>query len=347
MRRHDIDWLRTLALGLLIIYHAAICFQPWATKIYFIQNEESLEGLWIIMAMMNIWRIPILFLVSGMGVYFAMERRTGKQLLKERSGRILLPFISGSLLVCPITIYTMAMYNGENPGYIPNPGHLWFLGNIFLYVLLLLPLLAYLKARPDHTLLRGLKAIIALPGGLVIIALPLAVEAWVMDPEYFSAYPTPHGFFYGMICFLIGFVLVSMRDAFWTSVERVRFGALAVAFGLYLVRLIHYELQGVPNPLTAVESAGWMLAILGFGSRHLNQPSAALRYLSQAVYPVYIVHLPIQMGLAYFLLPLAVSAAGKVVVLWVMTFAGSWLLYEGILRRLKWIRPLFGMRLSG
>ena len=168
-----------------------------------------------------------------------------------------------------------------------------------------------------------------------------------MDPEYFSAYPTPHGFFYGMICFLIGFVLVSMRDAFWTSVERVRFGALAVAFGLYLVRLIHYELQGVPNPLTAVESAGWMLAILGFGSRHLNQPSAALRYLSQAVYPVYIVHLPIQMGLAYFLLPLAVSAAGKVVVLWVMTFAGSWLLYEGILRRLKWIRPLFGMRLSG
>jgi hypothetical protein len=44
-RRYDVDWLRILAMGMLIIYHVVISFQPWAIKIFFIQNEQSLEGL--------------------------------------------------------------------------------------------------------------------------------------------------------------------------------------------------------------------------------------------------------------------------------------------------------------
>ena len=345
-RRHDIDSLRTLALGLLIIYHGAICFQPWATQFYFIQNDELLEGLWIVMGMMNIWRMPILFIISGMGVYFSMERRNWKQLLEERSGRILVPLIAGSLLVCPITVYVTATYNGENPGYVPNPGHLWFLSNIFLYVLLLLPLLAYLKRRPDHLIFRFLRAVFRLPGGPAIAAVPVVLEAWLMEPEYFSLYVmTSHGFWYGIICFLTGFLFVSVGEALWQAVERVRYGALTVAVALYLVRLIQYELQGSPNSLTALESMGWMLAIIGFGSTYLNKPSAALSYLSKAVYPVYIIHLPIQMSIAFYVLPMAISAVAKLVILWVSTFVISWLLYEGVLRRLKWIRPLFGIRL--
>ena len=83
MRRHDLDWLRTFALGLLILYHVVVGFQPWAKDIFFIQNDQTLEGLWPLMAMLNVWRIPILFVVSGMGVCFAMERRTSKLLLRD------------------------------------------------------------------------------------------------------------------------------------------------------------------------------------------------------------------------------------------------------------------------
>jgi len=75
MRRHDVDWLRVLALELLIVYHAVLSFQPWAQYIFFIQNKPSLGGLWILMGPINLWRIPLLFMVSGMGVRFAMERR--------------------------------------------------------------------------------------------------------------------------------------------------------------------------------------------------------------------------------------------------------------------------------
>ena len=61
MRRYAVDWLRVCALSLLIVYHAAVVFPPWAIKIFFIQNDHTLEGLWGFMSMINVWRIPILF----------------------------------------------------------------------------------------------------------------------------------------------------------------------------------------------------------------------------------------------------------------------------------------------
>ena len=134
MRRHDVDWLRVLALGLLIVYHVVLSFQPWAQYIFFIQNKQSLEGLWILMGLINISRIPLLFVVSGMGVRFAVERRNWKQLLKDRTVRILIPYVFGLFFICPISVYVAMNYFGKEAQYIPNPGHLWFLANIFFYI---------------------------------------------------------------------------------------------------------------------------------------------------------------------------------------------------------------------
>ena len=64
VRRHEIDWLRVIAIGLLLIYHIAIIFQPWAMLIGFIKSDEPVEALWIPMTMLNVWRIPLLFCQS-------------------------------------------------------------------------------------------------------------------------------------------------------------------------------------------------------------------------------------------------------------------------------------------
>ena len=86
------------------------------------------------MTMLNIWRIPLLFFVSGMGVYFALQNRNWKQLLMERAGRILVPFVFGFFLIVPVHVYIWQNYYKFDLDYSPNPGHLWFLGNIFVYV---------------------------------------------------------------------------------------------------------------------------------------------------------------------------------------------------------------------
>ena len=344
-RRHDVDWLRTGALGLLIVFHILLSFQAWAASTGFPQNDELLEELVPFISMLAIWRIPLLFLISGMGVRFAMERRDWKELLKDRTVRILIPFVFGTYVLGTLLGFGLPRM-GWDADYTLNFGHLWFLLNIFLYVVWLMGILIYLKDHPDNPVLRFLSKIIRWPFGLFLFAVPLMLEAGVVNPEYFSIYvDTAHGWLVGLICFFTGFIFIARQDVFWPAVARIRWPALLLAVSLYSVRLLVFELQEEYQWITALESMSWMLAILGFGSLLLNRPSRSLSYLSAAVYPVYIVHLPVQFTTAYFLLPLPLPAYSKLALMLAGTFGISLLLYEFFLRRLKWIRPLFGMKL--
>ena len=147
MRRYDIDWLRVIAIGLLLIYHVAIGFQSWGIMIAFITTEKPWAALWTPMAILNVWRIPLLFFVSGMGVYFAMQQRNWKQLITERTFRILIPFVFGMFAIVPLHLLLWQHYYKMELSYVYDPGHLWFLANIFIYVLLLLSLIHILRSR--------------------------------------------------------------------------------------------------------------------------------------------------------------------------------------------------------
>ena len=341
------DWLRTLALGLLIVFHIMLCFQTWAVSAGLPQNDELLEELVPFISMLAVWRIPLLFMISGMGVRFAMERRNWKELLKERALRILLPFLFGTYVLGTFFVWAMPKF-GWPTEYTPTFGHLWFLLNIFLYVVWLIGLLIYFKDKPNNVFLRFFSRIIGLPLGLFLFALPIMVEAWIVNPEYFSVYvDNVHGWLLGLICFFLGFVFISSQDVFWPAVSKIRWPALGVGLSLYLVRLFLFELQGEIPGLTGLESMSWMLAAIGFGTTHLNKPSRTLGYLNKAVYPVYIVHMPVQFFIAYVILPTDISAYSKLGLLMAGTFGFSLFLYEFILRRLKWVRPLFGIKLTG
>ncbi|HWK05014.1 MAG TPA: acyltransferase family protein [Puia sp.] len=146
-RRHDIDWLRVIAIALLLVYHTAIAFQPWGILLGFITTDRPLPSLWLPMTMINVWRIPLLFYISGMSVRFASQTRTWKQLLQERSRRIFIPFLFGVFIIAPLQVALVQRYYRQSITYIPNPAYLWFLGNIFVYVLLLLPVFGFFNAR--------------------------------------------------------------------------------------------------------------------------------------------------------------------------------------------------------
>lgn len=126
--------------------------------------------------------------------------------------------------------------------------------------------------------------------------------------------------------------------------ERHRRVALGLAFASYLVRLLVFEIERTPKPMEAFESMLWMLAVAGFGARYLNVPSAALSYFSKAVYPIYIVHMPIQFIAAYVIFGWSLPAMVKLLLLIAVTLVGSWALYEYVLRRINVLRPLFGMK---
>ncbi len=343
-RRYDIDWLRVIAIGLLLIYHVAIAFQPWGVFIGFIQSSESLESIWIPMSMLNIWRIPLLFFVSGMGVWFAIQRRDWKQLLLERSRRILIPFFFGMIAIVPLHIFLWQDYYHQELRYVFSPAHLWFLGNIFIYVLVLSPVFFFLKKNKDGIISQGIRKVFENPFALLIVTIPFILEAELLAPQEFEVYAmTWHGFAMGFIAFFIGFCCVFNGSIFWNHVKKQRWLLLVHALIFYSIRLLFFELR-TPDYLMAVESCLWVFTVFAFGYRYLNKPSNLLRYLSQAAYPVYIIH----MVFIYFGSKLFFQTDWTIwlqlVLLNIFTVIGSMLTYELIIRRIGLLRPLFGLK---
>ena len=68
-RRYDMDWLRVLAVLLLIYYHAALPFVPidWYVK----DNSLSIS-LSILAGFIYQWHMPLLFFLSGAATWFSI-----------------------------------------------------------------------------------------------------------------------------------------------------------------------------------------------------------------------------------------------------------------------------------
>lgn len=342
-RRYDIDWLRVIAIGLLIFYHIGFVFLPWGVFIGFIQNDESIQGLWNPMSLVNIWRIPFLFFVSGMGVSFAIRKRSWRQLILERSRRILLPFLFGIIAIVPLHLFIWQKFYNQDLAYSIQVSHLWFLANIFIYVVLLSPLFYYIKRNPRGKISKWIEKLFRNPLGLLVVLAAFVIEAIWVNPEVYETYAmTLHGFLLGLLAFLFGFLFIQSGDLFWQTVKRWRWIFLTLAVALFVVRYVEFQLQA-PNYLKAIESNLWIFSIFGFGYRYLNHQSRTLSYLSQSAYPIYILHMIFLYVGSYLIVTLGIPSSVKLILLLLFTFAGCFAMYELVIRRVRFLRPFFGM----
>jgi peptidoglycan/LPS O-acetylase OafA/YrhL len=341
-RRHDIDWLRVIAIFLLVLYHLVIGFQPWGLMFGFIGNSTPLTALWIPMTAINIWRIPLLFFVSGMGVYFALRSRSVSALLKDRFIRIAVPLLFGAFTIVPLQLWLLRTHYDWKPAYTPEPAHLWFLGNIMLYVLLLTPLMLALKRHPGGRFAQTLQRMAATPWLWLMLTALFLLEAATLNPQPFELYAlTLHGFLFGALAFLSGFLMLLGGAPVHNSLQRLRWVFLAGAVILFAYRTLQFP-ETVPAWQLMMESLTWIAAVLAFAARHLNRPSRILTYLSSAVYPVYILHMVFQAAASMLIFPLELPAPVKFALVLTLTLTASFLTCELLLRRIWWLGGLFG-----
>ena len=309
-------------------------------------NDKPFESLWIPMAMLNVWRIPLLFFISGMGVYFACQSRNWKQLLQERAKRIVLPFAFGVFFIVPIQVLITQVYYHQSISYNPNPAHLWFLGNIFIYVLLLLPLFFYVKRNEKGKFITRIKKIWSNPFSLLIVVTAFIAESLLMKPLLYELYAmTWHGFFLGLLAFFFGFCFVLAGFPFWNMLVKWRWLFLTTSVALYLYRLLQEQMK-VPNIQLVIESNCWIFSVLAFGYKYLNRPGKALRYLSQAAYPIYIIHMICLCLASLLIFPLNMDVHLKFILVLLLTVTGCFTIYEFIIRRINFIRLLFGLKVT-
>ncbi|HKK40164.1 MAG TPA: acyltransferase family protein [Cryomorphaceae bacterium] len=343
-RRYDIDWLRVIAIFLLLIYHIAIVFQPWAIFIGFVRSDDMLEQLWVPMSFLNVWRIPLLFFVSGMGVYFAMQRRSIKELLLDRAKRILFPYLFGIVAIVPLHIFIFQKFYNQPLTYMAHPAHLWFLGNMVIYLSILFPLFRWLVLHPKNKFKILLNRLFRNPIGIFSITVFFVLEALILDPHVFSMYAQSlHGYAIGFLAFLFGFILVYAGETFWPTVSKWKYLYLGLAVSLFVIRLTIFG-NSSPNYLLAIESNLWIFSLFGLASSYLNRPSKSLSYFSDAVYPVYIIHMAVLYGVSTLVLPLAIDPFPKFVLIVVATGLSCWVLYEFVIKKVSFLRVPFGMR---
>jgi peptidoglycan/LPS O-acetylase OafA/YrhL len=182
------------------------------------------------------------------------------------------------------------------------------------------------------------------PLGLLLIAAAFLIEAILVKPEIYETYAmTWHGFFLGMLAFLFGFLGVFSGNAFWNTVLKWRWVLLILAVALFLVRYLVFDLTA-PYYLLVPESCSWIFSLFGLGYRYLNHPSKTLRYLSQAAYPVYIIHMIFLYLASCFIMPLNIPIYVQLVLVTLLTGIGCFAFYDLIIRRIGFIKPLFGLK---
>ncbi len=368
MRRHDIDSIRVIAFGLLIFYHVGMLFVPWD---FHFKNNVTYEGLVFPMLFLNQWRLSLLFLVSGMGTYYALSKRSGTQFAMERIKRLFIPLIFGMIFIIPPQIYVERVIKGQFTGnyfqywtteaftgMYPEGNiswhHLWFILYLLIFSLILIPAFVYLRNHPQTWIIRTLKSLISKPFGIYsFILLPLLWRIFLAP--YFPQTNALLGDWFNLVnyCtfFFYGYLLLSLKETFWETVTNNRLTYLisgVIAFSvLMLIWFATDDFTGreyISDLIRTFNTWSWILTITGYASVYLNKPSKMLSYANEAVYPFYILHQSVMMVLAYYLVNVDMAFFPKFSIMIIGTFGISWLIYEFGIRRYSFIRPLFGLK---
>jgi len=377
-RRVDLDWVRIGAFGLLIFYHVGMLYVSWE---FHIKSAHRIAALEPLMLVLNPWRLVLLFLVSGAATRFMLLKYSVRPLLRSRSVRLLIPLIFGMLLIVPPQAYDQIL---ESLGYpaglldfytrhyfafgpqfcssgpcilLPTWNHLWFVAYLWVYTM---ALGVVLVAVPGLAGWIERRLVPILSGVLLLIVPSVAFAAYRL--ALLPSFPSTHALFgdwynhmlYATV-FLLGFLL-ARADAFWDAIESQRWLALSLAAAFFLSFLVlRWSRESATPPSLLLKLYGgiaygfyqWLciVAALGFARRWLTADSAVRRYLTDAIFPYYIVHQTAIIMIAHELHGRDLPAWLEASIVISGTLAACALTYE-IVRRIAILRPLFGLRVS-
>lgn len=367
-RRHDLDWLRVLVFGLLIFYHIGMLYVAnWGFHYKSEYLSQPLEGL---MLSVNQWRMPLLWVISGISIRFVLQKMTVFRFVTARSLRLLLPLLFGVLLVVPPQLYVEMTGKGDlnmsywqfyqmffdlgNPafakyqdGIIPHidVNHLWYLRELWTFSLITLCLSPLLNSRFMQAGVDWLAQKSGFWGLYFLPLLPLIIVSVVFPDDEDKI-----GFTFLVYGYLIGWNL-----GLWEQIKRYRRIFLSIAIASYIGILFAYFFVWLNPVLKAMWWADYLglvtvfnawsgvLTLLAYAAVYLNKPSTKLQYLNDAVLPYYILHQSFIIVLAFVLSSFHLGPVLEPLIIIITTFAGCILCYE-VIRRVTLLRPLFGLK---
>ena len=374
-RRYDLDWLRVIVFGLLILFHTGMFYVTnWGWHVKSTYQSQWLEN---IMLVIEPWRMPAIWLIAGISIRFVLAKVSISRYIAMRSIRLLLPLLVGVLIIVPPQLYVEMTYNGDlnmdywqflqvffqtnhpiftsyNYGIWPHMdvNHLWFVRSLWQYSLAILVLLPILNSKRVNTatqwVFRQKNAI-----AIVIAILPIFIIQVVWQGES-DRYPL--GFTFLLYGYLIGW-----NRSFWQRLK-FQFRPLAIiALVCYLLLVLAYNYIWLDVITGKVEADIWVLIsliiyasmrvigallLLSLAISFLNRSSKLLDYLNEAVFPFYILHQTIIVVVGFYLSSFGLGPVIEPILLLFIAIIGCFVGFE-IIRRSNVLRPCFGLKVAG
>lgn len=363
-RLYFLDWLRIIALALLVLYHVGMYYVTWDFHVKSPFAGPALEP-W--MKLSEPWRMGLLFFVSGAASAHLFGGGPRVALVRRRSRQLLWPLLCGVVLLVPPQSYAevvqkfgyadgfadfLGLYFSGHHGFcrdgqcliLPTWNHLWFLPYLWVYTMLLCALLAW---RPQ-ALRSAARRVHQASGAAALLVVPML---FLLAARLLLAarYPVTHALWgdwfthaVSLAMFAAGAV-VAAQPALWDRVASVRWIALPMAAAAWAALVFLGPTPPVVHAVLAAFAWAAVLAAVGFAVRHLDVDVPVRPWLVEAVFPVYVLHQTILIVGSQWLLPQRWPPAMEGPVLVLITLLLSVAGVE-LIGRVGPLRPWFGLR---
>lgn len=309
MRRHYLDNIRWILVVLVVFYHVVYIFN--SVDVITNLSVKGIPQMDAVMYFLYPWFMAGLFLIGGISARYSLEKRTGKQFLKERLQKILLPSIAGIFILGWVSGYITNLYtdmfmgSGDQiPGVIKyliyslcGIGPLWFAHELFLVSVILLIIRKIDKKDRLWELCGKANMII-----LLLLFFAVWGSSHILNTPLIEVYR--HGIYIFM--FLMGYFIFS-HDRIQDMLVRWRFPLLAAAVVLGIAYTVCYygtnytDAKCLQSPFTNLYLWIMILAVLGCGKAWLNKTNRFTEYMRTRSFGIYVLHYPILITAAYFL----------------------------------------------
>lgn len=357
-RRADLDWLRVLAVLLLVPFHSAIIFILDPNAVMYVKDGVNSSFLNHFAGWIHQFHMPLLFYVSGAATYFSLRKREAGQYFKERFLKLLIPAISGIIFIIPPITYITLIAKGNSVDFWHHfinfwqfgnadltgtdgkftPAHLWFLLFLFVFSLTGLPFFSILTKDRSMKIFHKMIDKTGIPVIILVIFILLTSAANL------NILGDKNPVYYFMI-FFCGYLFM-MDNRFQYSIDKYAWLFLVIGISCEIIRQFSYSFINNGTVVLIISNLNrwmWLLCILGYGHLSLKANNNLLKYLSSASYPFYIFHLLLNTIVGFYIIKLPFSAGIKYPIIVVLTILSTFLVYEFV-KRIPVIRFLFGIR---
>jgi len=362
-RRFDIDWLRILLIFSVFLFHIGMYFNGFS---WHIKNPERLYWLDPVMGFLHTWRMPLLFLVSGVGTYFALGKRTMGQFFGERSRKLMIPLVFGMFVIIPPQVFVekQAQY-GTYLNFIPHITdgsypegnfswhHLWFILYLFICASAAIPFILLLRSKLGNRFYRIMEKYASVKGFLFLLVVPLFLVRIVLLPYFpHETHAIIDDWEYigsNFLFFMYGYILLLNKTLTQSIIGQRRIYAITSVLltSLYLYDWFHsidpFVTENLQLMLYCIMQISIALALIGYFGRYLNHDHPWRKTLNKGIYPFYILHQTVILVLAFSLRNYDMNVGWRVLILTVLSFGIIVSIYVFLIKPFKLTRILFGM----